>query len=107
MHRFILDAQPGEIADHRSGKGWDNRRQNLRLCSPTENSANRHFLQSKTSDYKGVHLEAQTGRWRAEITAYGKRYRLGRFKTQDEAAKAYAEKADQVFGEFAMPFHSK
>lgn len=41
------------------------------------------------SDYIGVHREKPTQRWRASISVNGKRMSLGRFDTEEEAAKAY------------------
>lgn len=45
------------------------------------------------SDYIGVHRESPTHRWRASISVNGKRMSLGRFETEEEAAKAYDEVA--------------
>lgn len=41
------------------------------------------------SDYIGVHREKPTQRWRATIRVNNKRMSLGRFDTEEEAAKAY------------------
>jgi hypothetical protein len=104
MHRLIIGADHGSDVDHASGDGLDNRRSNLRECSRTLNSANRHVSASATGT-KGVHFEEWTGRWRAEIQHQRKRYKLGRFDTQHEAATAYLNKARELFGEFANAGH--
>lgn len=100
MHRLIMGAINNQEIDHINGDGLDNRHSNLRYCTRTQNNANRKQIQSKTSKFKGVHLDAN--RWRAEITYKNKRYRLGRFNTQEEAANAYVIKAKELFGEFAF-----
>ena len=41
------------------------------------------------SDYIGVHREKPTQRWRATIRVNNKRMSLGRFDTEEEAARAY------------------
>ncbi len=100
MHRLLLSPAPGMDIDHQNGNGLDNHRVNLRECTRTQNNANRHAVSSATG-VKGVHYEAFTGRWRAEIQYLRKRYKLGRFDTQEAAAAAYAQKARELFGDFA------
>lgn len=51
-----------------------------------------------TSKYKGLHWDIVTRKWRVEITKDGKRYKLGRFKCEIEAAKAYNTKALELYG---------
>ena len=53
-----------------------------------------------TSGYLGVF--AQQGGWIARIMYQGKRYYLGFYHDQIEAAKAYNEKALELFGETAQ-----
>ncbi len=100
MHRLVLAAAPDQEVDHINGDGLDNRRANLRICSRSQNNMNR-LLKSpgKTSRFKGVYRSGS--RWAAELTLNHKRYRLGRFASETEAALAYAEKAAELFGEFA------
>jgi hypothetical protein len=100
MHRLISGAATGFDVDHRNGNGLDNQRANLRVCSRSQNNANRHVIVS-ASGITGVHFEQWSGKWRAEIRHLGKRYRLGRFSNQQDAADAYAAKALLLFGEFA------
>ena len=50
LHRYILDAQPGELVDHISGNGLDCRKVNLRKATPLQNARNRH----KTQSYRGL-----------------------------------------------------
>ena len=100
MHRLILGAERWQDVDHANGSGLDNRRENIRLCNRTQNNANRHVSSSATG-VKGIHLESYTGKWRAEIQHLGKRYKLGRFVNKEDAAKAYIDKARELFGEYA------
>jgi len=92
MHRLLTGAEKGEDVDHVNGDGLDNRRLNIRRCDRSQNSANRHAAQSATG-VKGVHFEAYTGKWRAEIQWKGRRWKLGRFHTQGEAAKLGQQRA--------------
>lgn len=100
MHRLIMNAPKGMVVDHINGNGLDNRRCNLRICTRQQNAYNSRRV-SGTSQYKGVHFEKATGRWRATITCRGRHYNLGLYESEIEAARAYDRKAIELFGEFA------
>lgn len=103
MHRFIISAQKGVMVDHINGNKLDNRRSNLRLCTNSQNQANRKHVCGK-SKFKGVVWQSRsngTGFWKATIIVNGKAIYLGRFETDLEAAKAYNRAASEHFGEFA------
>lgn len=90
--------------DHVNGNRMDNRRDNLRICTPQENVWNmKKFLRKKQSSvlYKGVYLKPETGLWRARVRYNGKDIHCGYWNTEEEAAKAYDQKAKELFGEFA------
>lgn len=103
MHREIV-CRHGlleETVDHVNHNGLDNRKSNLRPCSQSENQANRRKIEG-SSRFKGVHLEAYTGKWRAEIRCEGRHIRGPRFDSELEAAAWYDEKAYELFGNFAL-----
>ena len=101
LHRFILDAPAGVLVDHINGNTFDNRRENLRLCSITENSRNREKRSDSNNPYKGVHYNKQRKKWRSYIQINGKQKWLGYFNTAEEAREAYIEQAKKLHGEFA------
>jgi hypothetical protein len=101
MHRLILGlSDPKVIVDHKNGCGVDNRRENIRICTPAENARNtRHFRGE--SLYKGVKRGSSKRRWLARIMVNGERIDLGYFDTEEQAALAYNMAAKLYFGEFA------
>lgn len=101
MHRLILNAPSGVIVDHINHNGLDNRKSNLRLCNKAQNGWNRRAT-GGYSKYKGVSWSKNKRRWIAEIIINKKTHKLGKFLSQEQAAKAYNEAAIRLQGEFAL-----
>jgi hypothetical protein len=101
MHRVVINAPVGVQVDHINANPLDNRLENLRLCTVTQNAQNRKIRADSKHGLKGVTFMAKENRWRARITVSGKRISLGRFDTISDAAQAYVEAAIKYFGSFA------
>lgn len=101
LHRFILGIAPLDPiqVDHINGNRSDCRRANLRCCSSGQNAANRRKINGTSSQFKGVTYKR--GRWEAQIKTNRKTLYLGRYVNELEAARAYDEKARELFGEFS------
>lgn len=102
MARLIMQAKPGQWVDHINHDTLDNRRQNLRLCSGSQNGANRLKLPGCSSRFKGVSWHNQGRKWCARIKKHGQGMHLGLFSDEKEAAQAYDRAAIRLFGDFAL-----
>lgn len=107
MHRVILSRMldrpldEKEQVDHINGNGLNNRRENLRLATQSQNQMNTSRNSNNKSGYRGVYWDEQRKKWSAQITADGKYRNLGRFNTPEEAHAAYCEAAKEYHGDFA------
>lgn len=101
LHRLIMDAKAGVLVDHKDGNGLDCRRENLRIASFGLNSANRSVSGDWSSRFKGVAHNRLTGKFEAYIRFEGKKRHLGLHGTEEAAARAYDEKAIELWGEFS------
>jgi hypothetical protein len=100
MHRFIMKPGQSLVVDHIDGNGLNNTRGNLRICTREQNVHNRKGG-GKTSQYKGVCRKKHSKKWYAGIKKNEQHIHIGYFEREIDAAKAYDEKARQLFGEFA------
>lgn len=79
---------PSRIIDHINGNPSDNRICNLRDVEDHVNSENRRRARSDCESGLIGAMKNKKG-WMAKITAKGKKYYLGTFKTPEEANSAY------------------
>lgn len=96
MHKLLTG---WDETDHHNGNGLDNRRENLRPATRSQNLMNRSTGKMEKAGFKGVRLEA--GKWRAVIKGPEGRRHLGYFSTPEMAARAYDSAAVEMHGEFA------
>lgn len=101
MHAIIANTPKGFNTDHINGNRLDNRRCNLRICTNSQNQANRGIPKDNVTGYKGIWFDPKRKRWFVHIKVNGKNKSIGRFLTKEEAAFAYNEYALRYFGSFA------
>jgi len=103
MHRLILemhgiDVPKGMETDHINGNGLDNRKENLRVVTISQNRMNRPVFKSNGHGDKGVSWRPQIKKWESRINIDKKRIHLGWFSLKDDALKAYRNAAKKYFG---------
>jgi len=98
MHRLIMKAPDGWLVDHIDGNGLNNRRSNLRVCTPTQNCAN---ARPRGGSSRFVGVTRHDTKWMAQIQCRGEYFYVGRYDDEIEAAKARDRKAYELNGEFA------
>lgn len=101
LHRWLMNAQPGQLVDHIDGNPLNNRRRNLRLVTRSQNQANRRRNANSRSRYKGVTWHKHKKKWLARIQVEGRRITIGYFDTPLLAAHMYDAFARSHFGEYA------
>jgi len=107
LHRVILSRMLGrpllhsEWVDHEDLNPLNNRRENLRLATPSQNQVNKGKRTDNSSGFTGVSWRKDRRKWVARIWFNGKKYQLGNFDTKEAAHDAYIEKAKELHGEFA------
>ena len=101
MHRQILGLKKGEYCDHVNGDKLDNRKENLRKATPSQNMMNRKVGKNSKSGYKGVIWRPTRSKWQAYIRLNKKNTYLGLYKDKKEAARAYNQAASDIYGQYA------
>ena len=85
MHHVIIERKEGFVVDHINGDGLDNRKENLRLCTHSENMKNIKMRKDNLSGVRGVYWNAIAKKWHCQIQFNGKKIYLGLFKELDDA----------------------
>lgn len=98
MHKLILDYDG--IIDHKNCNKSDNRKENLRLVTNSQNCTNKGLLSNNTSGVTGVYWEKNKQRWFAEICINYKRIRSNYFKEFTDAVNARKKLEDRYYGEY-------
>ena len=95
LHHWILNKKKGFDIDHINGNTLDNRLENLRYVTRSQNNFNSKKRSRSTQKYKGIQLLPH-GRYRAKGPD-GKH--LGCFDTPEQARDRFIEHAKMLYGD--------
>lgn len=97
MHRFITNCPDDMQVDHKNGCKNDNRKSNLRICTPSQNSMNK-----KTNNIYGMSgIYREYNKWYAVIGKDREKFFLGSYDTEYEAKLARKNAENILFKEFS------
>lgn len=97
---YIYGEFPSDMLDHINRIKTDNRLENLRLATNSENQQNAGLSKGNTSGAKGVSWHKVSGCWRVQIRAGGKKKHIGSFKDFELAELVASEARELYCGEF-------
>ena len=103
LHRLLLGAKDGDIVDHANRDKLDNRKQNLRIATPSENTQNSKISKKNKTGFIGVWWDKDRKKWEVQIRLNGKSKKIGRFTNLEKAIKARLEAELEYFGEDFAP----
>lgn len=104
MHRYLLENELLDNhkmqVDHINRNRLDNRRNNLRLATPSQNSINRIKRNQDENKVKGVNWHKGKCKWCAQININGKQRQVGQFDNYEEAVLARKEAEKRYYGDY-------
>jgi hypothetical protein len=99
IYAFVHGACLGEV-DHINRDPSDNRPENLRPATRSQQNMNRSVQSNNTSGARGVYWFKPKGYWAARIKVQKRYICLGYFNTIEQATRAYLHAAEKHHGEF-------
>lgn len=107
MHRLIMKVENVPYnnirIDHIGGRYTtnDNRKSNLRIVNPSENTMNSTIRSNNKSGVTGVYWSKSHNKWCSSITVNYKKIHLGYFENFNDAVDARKKAENKYFGEFS------
>lgn len=97
--KYIHGTEPLQI-DHIDGDPSNNKIENLRSATNTQNNQNKKLTKLNKTGFKGVSFSKKYKVFIAQIKINGKNKHLGSCVTAEEAYQLYCAKAKELHGEF-------
>lgn len=95
----------GKYYDHKNHNTFDNRKENLRHATPSENARNKSLQKNNTSGVTGVSYDKSCGKWRAYIREDNKVKYVGYCTDKENAIESRLLSEVQCYGDFAPQSH--
>ena len=99
LHRFIMNANDEIEVDHIFHNPLDNRRNNLRFATSTQQKFNTKLRSDNTSGHRGIYWDKERSKWHVNISNRGTRI-TKRFDNYDDAV----EFTDEIFKKWHEEF---
>jgi hypothetical protein len=100
IHRCVMGYPKELVVDHINHDTFDNRKQNLRICTNQQNCMNSSLHSINTSGCSGVSFIKNGNKWWARIGLNGERITLGYFTDKQDAIQARKNAEEEYYGEF-------
>jgi hypothetical protein len=97
LHREIAQPPPGMEVDHINGDRLDNRRENLRLVTHSQNEQNKPLLNPRSRTGHRNIYPTRHGKYRVEVQLNRKKIHVGHFGELSQAIEAAAAARKQWF----------
>jgi hypothetical protein len=101
LHRFIMNCPDGMDVDHINHNKLDNRKNNLRIVTRSQNHMNKPVRSDNTTSVTGVWWFKERNKWTSEITINRKKIHLGCFDNFGDAVKVRKQAEEKYFGEYS------
>lgn len=98
---YITGEWPESDVDHKNNNRADNRWENLRASTRSQNIANKATPASNKSGVKGVCWNVAHQRWLVTLRVEGRHKYIGEFRCKKTAVRAVREARQRFHGEFA------
>jgi hypothetical protein len=99
LHRMVINARIN-LVDHADRNGLNNKKENLRICTKSQNGMNRPKQINNTTGFKGVHFNRYAKKYQAKIQINSKQIHIGYFLSKEEAFDAYCEASKKYHGNY-------
>lgn len=102
MHRIVAKTPSDLFCDHIYHNTLDNREENLRNVTKSQNNINRRIARNNKTGVPGICKRADNGKYVVQLNLGGKRVFYKTFSNLEDAISTRKEMEKMRFGEFAL-----